>query len=233
LEDTVRIPLLYKGLPGGLRYGANYLVEFEPQSLWFEMSLTLCAQALRMGIRTDYHVFTHISEDIRAKLGHLGLDVAKLESDDTFRIIDSYSVQTGRGPAQRVGKTTTLEWVDLKSMSMDDWNFSTSGVLKAEVPEVDKRRFHIDDNTSVLVQFNNEKSVAEHFRTHTIPFARHLQLAAIHAVATGIFSDSFYRQFESFCDGIIDVKAQEVRGRMSYYMRVRKVGGEKTDSAWQ
>lgn len=233
MEDAVRIPLLDSVLPGGLRFGANYLVEFEPQSLWFEASLTLCAQALRMGIRTDYHVFTHLPEEIRTKLTRLGLDVPKLESDETFRIVDSYSVQTGKGPAKRVGKTTTLDWVDLKSMSMNDWNFSTSSILKTDVPEVDKRRFHIDDNTSVLVQFNDEKSVAEHFRTHTVPFARHLQLAAIHSVATGIFSDSFYRQFEAFCDGIVDVRALEVGGRMSNSMRVRMVRGEKSDSAWK
>lgn len=231
--EALKLPLLGDILPGGLRYGANYLVEFEPQSLWYEASLTLCAQALKMGLRADYHVFTHIPGEIRGQLSRLGLDVDRLESDDTFRIIDSYSVQTGTGAAKRVGKTSPLEWVDLKSMNMNDWNFSTSNILKGDVPEVDMRRLHIDDNTSVLVQFNDEKSVAEHFRTHTVPFVRHLQLAAIHSVAAGIFSDSFYRQFESFSDGIFDFRSQDTGDQIKHSMRLRVARGAGHDSSWK
>ena len=72
MEESVGLPALDEMLPGGLRFGANYLVEFEPQSLWYEMSPTLCAQALRLGIRMDYHTFTHLPEDVRRQLQGFG-----------------------------------------------------------------------------------------------------------------------------------------------------------------
>jgi class 3 adenylate cyclase/tetratricopeptide (TPR) repeat protein len=233
LEDTVKLPLLDEVLPGGLRYGANYLVEFEPQSLWFEASLTLCAQALRRGIRTDYHTFTHPPGDIRRQLTQLWVEVDRLEADDTFRIVDSYTVQTGIGAARKVGNVTTMNWVDLKTLRMEEWDKGTVSALKKEVPEIEKKRLHIDDNTAVLVQFNDEKKVSEHFRTLVIPFARHLGLAAIHSAAAGIFSDSFYRQFESFCDGIIDIRAQERGSKIVHSIRVRVARGASHDSTWR
>jgi class 3 adenylate cyclase/KaiC/GvpD/RAD55 family RecA-like ATPase len=233
LEDVVRLPLLDSVLPGGLRYGANYLVEFEPQSLWFETSLTLCAQALRAGIRTDYRTFTHPPADIRRHLGRIVPDLAKLEDDETFRIVDSYTVQTGMGAARRVGKSETVEWVDLKSVKMDDWDKGSITTMKKEVPAVDKRRFHVDDDTSVLLQYNDERRVTEHFRTITVPFARHLELAAVHSVAAGIYSESFYRQFESFCDGLWDFKVKEEGNRIEQYMRLRFVRGANHDSSWK
>lgn len=232
MEEGVKLPLFEGILPGGFRYGANYLVEFEPQSIWFETSLSMCAQALSLGMKTDYHTFTHPKEDVRRELVRLGVDVGRVEDDDTFRIVDSYSVQTGVGAAERVGKTTSLEWLDLMSVKMEDWDKGSINTLKAEVPEVDRRRLHIDDNTSVLVQFNDEKKVVEHFRRLTVPFARHLQLAAIHSVAAGVFSDGFYRQFESFCDGIIDFRALEEPAGLKHQMRIRALRGESHDSGW-
>ena len=56
----LRLPMLDAILPNGLKFGANYLVEFESHSLWYETSLSLCAQALRKGVRADYHTFSHI-----------------------------------------------------------------------------------------------------------------------------------------------------------------------------
>ncbi|MDA4126470.1 MAG: tetratricopeptide repeat protein [Thaumarchaeota archaeon] len=233
MEETIRLPLIEELLPGGLRFGANYLVEFEPQSIWYETSLTLCAQALRQGLRTDYHSFTHPPGDIRRQLGEMGLDIQKLEADETFRIMDSYSVQTGMGAAQRVGKGPTIDYVELRSVKMADWDKNSVDVMRGEIPPVDRRRLHIDDNTSVLVQFNDEKSVAEHFRTLTVPFARRLELAAIHSVAAGIYDASFYRQFEAFCDGIIDFRSTEDSGKVRQSMRVRVMRGRNHDSRWR
>jgi TolB-like protein/pimeloyl-ACP methyl ester carboxylesterase/KaiC/GvpD/RAD55 family RecA-like ATPase/Tfp pilus assembly protein PilF len=229
-EREVTLPLLEQILPGGLRYGANYLVEFEPQSLWFEASLTLCAQALRQGIRTDYHTFTHPPEDIRRHLGQMGLDLPKLEADDTFRIWDSYSVQTGLvTPSGGAGGIQRMD----SSVNMKDWDAGSISAIKGEVSEADKRRLHVDDNTSILVQFNDEKSVSEHFRTLTVPFVRRVEFAAIHSVAAGMFSDGFYRQFESFCDGVIDFRTKEEEEQIGHYMRLRFARGATHDSGWK
>ena len=233
MQEPLKLPLFEEVLPGGLRFGANYLVEFEPQSLWYETSLTLCAQALRRRIKTDYHTFTHPPGDIRRELERFGLPIDELEADDTFRVMDSYTVQTGLGTAEKVGKASPRDKVDIHSVRISDWDKGAAEELSGEISETDKRRLHVDDNTSVLVQFNDEKTVVEHFRRITLPYARKLELAAIHSVATGTFSEGFYRQFESFCDGIIDFRASEDAKRMVHEMRLRVARSAGHDSRWR
>ena len=233
MPGPLKLPILKDILPGGLRFGANYLVEFEPQSLWHETSLTLCAQALRQGARTDYHTFTRPPEDIRSQLSSLAPGIKELEDDDTFRLWDSYTVQTGLGAAAKIGSAAPRERVDLRSVNIADWDRGVADEVKGEVPQVEKQRLHIDDNTSVLLQFNDEKAVLNHFRTLTIPYARKLELSAIHSIATGLYPDSFYTQFESFCDGIIDFRCHEDADQLTQYMRVRVARGAGHDSNWR
>ncbi|MBI3859053.1 MAG: hypothetical protein HY296_02265 [Thaumarchaeota archaeon] len=233
MEGQVKLPLLDDVLPGGLRFGANYLVEFEPQSLWYEASFTLCAQALREGQKTDYHTFTRPPDEVRTALSKLGIDVERLEEDDTFRIWDSFTVQTGMGEAARIGKATPRERVDLRSVKIADWDRGVTAEVGGEVPDVDRRRLHIDDNTSILLQFNDEKSVIEHFRTLTVPYARKFEMAAVHSIPTGIYSEGLSRQFESFCDGVIDLRSREEGDSVGHFMRLRFARGAEHDSRWR
>src|SRR6266705_2161540 len=99
--STLILPLLGEMVPGGFSYGGNYLVEFEPDSPWYEASLTIAAHALRQGIKTEYHTFRHIPGEIRTALQRLGIDVAKKEQESLFRILDTYTLTTGLGePAE-------------------------------------------------------------------------------------------------------------------------------------
>ncbi len=232
LVESVKLPLFNDLLPAGLRFGANYLVEFEPHSLWHEASLSLCVQALRQGIRTDYHTFTHAPDDVRRQLAALDHRIVELEAHDTFRIWDSYTTQTSYGGPLDPGRTTPGELRDNSSLKMSDWEQLESEELAEGYDDADRGRLHIDDNTSVLVQFNDEKSVFEHHRTRTAPYVRKLGLSALHSVVRGAYSDSFYSQFEAFCDGIIDFKAQEEGGRIEQYLRIRACRGETFDSRW-
>jgi adenylate cyclase len=227
--SSIDLPLLQSVIPTGLGFGKNYLVEFEPHSLWFETSLTLCAQALRMGMKVDYHTFTHVPGDIRISLEKLGLDLKALEENDSFRIVDSYTVQTGIGEPEQVPSYT----VDISSVSMDDWTKADIKDAEEPVRENDKRRFHVDDDTSILVQFNGEAKVISHFRTQTVPFARRREMSSLHSVLRGAYSDSFYAQFESFCDGIIEFKAEDSPQGLVQSMRIRAMRGAPHDSSWR
>jgi class 3 adenylate cyclase len=227
------LPFLKEILPGGLTYGANYLVEFEAHSLWYETSLSLAADALRSGIKTDYHSFTHMSKDIRQGLANLDLDIEKFEADDTFRIWDSFTVQTGLGAAEEIGKAFPRERTDIRSIKIEDWDKGVVKDIAEKTSEVDRLRLHIDDNTSRLIEYNDEKTFLEHWRTRAIPYARKFELAALHSVVSGLYSDSFYRQFESFCDGIIDFKSNEEGGKINHYMRIRVMRGKNYDSSWR
>jgi len=231
LEGFV-LPFLREVLPGGLTYGANYLVEFEPHSLWYETSLTIAADALRHGIKTDFHSFTHVPSDVRESLSRQLPGLNQYEDDDRFRIWDNYTIQTGLGTPEKVGKRHPRDKMDLHSLKIDDWDRGTVEAIKEQLEEVDRLRLHIDDNTSILLQYNDEKSFLEHFRTLTISYVRRFGIAAFHSVATGLFSDSFYKQFESFCDGIIDFRSREEEEAMVHLMRVRAMRGKTYDSKW-
>lgn len=219
-------------IPSGLAYGANYLVEFEPQSLWYETSLTLVSDSLKRGIKTDYHIFQHIPSEVRGALSGLGVDVKKLEEGETLRIIDSYTVTTGLEPAEEESEKRN-RFFEGRSLSLTDWTKELIADMKGEIAGERKGRLHVDDNVSIVVQYNDEKSFIDFWRTKIIPETRKLEFAALHGVVKGAYSDAFYRQFESISDGIIDFKSQEEGGRMEQYVRVRWIRGKICDSRWR
>ncbi len=123
MTDSVSLPLFKEMIPGGLSYGANYLVEFEPQSLWYETSLTIAAQGLRQGLRTDYHTFMHMPTEIRTALSSLGLTLPEFEEDDRFRIEDSYTATTFLQPPHSRSVWEHYE----KSLDLKEWGQVNSG----------------------------------------------------------------------------------------------------------
>jgi adenylate cyclase len=233
MTDGFVLPFLRRVIPQGLDYGANYLVEFDAPSLWYETSLTITADALRSGIRADYHTFTHPPADVRRALARLGLDLDALEADDTFRMWDSYTHQTGMAEPEKVGKVTPRDPKDLHTLDLKRWTEEDVAEPQRGLHEVDSRRLHVDDDTSILLHFNDEKKFIDHFRMHTLPFARIHQMAAVHSVVKGVFSETFYKQFESFCDGVLDFRAEEKGTSIEHSMRVRLMRGKQHDSAWQ
>jgi len=46
-------------------------------------------------------------------------------------------------------------------------------------------------------------------------------------------SETFYRNFEALCDGIIDLRSLEEEGRFEHYARVRTIRGTSSDSRWR
>ncbi len=104
--------------------------------------------------------------------------------------------------------------------------------MKAGVPEPEKRRLHIDDNTSVLLQYNEEKVFIDLWRTRFIPMARVRELAFLHSLITGVYSEAFCRQFESIADGIIELRSEEKSSGIEHVVRVRAMRGKNYDSRW-
>ncbi len=87
--------ILEELVPGGIRYGASYLVEFGPESPWYETALRVASEALKHGIRTEYHTYVHPPDEVREALARQGLKVEELEHKDTLRILDTYDAMTG------------------------------------------------------------------------------------------------------------------------------------------
>lgn len=220
-------PSLLSGLPpGALRFGTVVLVEYESHSPWFETSVTLAANALAAGVRTDYHTFQHVPEDVVASLERQGVDVASVQRQGLFRLIDSYSAQTGI--AQPV-LHRPYEFAS-QSLRISAWKKASSGVL--EDPK-ERRILHIDENDSVLLHYNREREVLAFFRTRAFEAARKRDFLFVHGFTAGVHSKSFYRSFESLADVVLDFRTRDVEGQLEHLLRVRTVRGAAVDSRWR
>jgi KaiC/GvpD/RAD55 family RecA-like ATPase len=79
LVSNLQVPILEELVPGAFSYGQLLLVVYDPDSLWFETSLTIAARAVRNGVRVEYHAYEHVPDKIREVFASLGLDVKKVE----------------------------------------------------------------------------------------------------------------------------------------------------------
>jgi KaiC/GvpD/RAD55 family RecA-like ATPase len=231
LSSGLSLPFLKELIEGRLDYGTSLLVEFEPDSIWYETSLTLAAHALKDGVRTDYHLFQHMPSEVRDAFTRFGLDVKQLEEQDSLRILDSYTVQTGLGLGETSKSHVSLHYS--QSLKLSDWSIADVQRIKSGVPEEDKRRLHIDDNTGVLLQYNDEKSFIDNWRTRHRPHTKVQEIVMFNSLMKGAASDAFTRQFELLSDAIIDIKSQEKEGRIEHVLRVRAMRGRPYESRWR
>ncbi len=229
VPPSLSLPLLDRLVAGGIDYPAIVLVEFEAQSLWFEVALSLAAQAVRQGLPTDLHLFQRDPRQVAVALRRLGMDPSTLRDTDVLRIIDSYTVQTGLGVAVPPKGADAFK---TQSIRLSDWAAAAKQQVTAGVPEAERRRFHIDDNLTVLARYNSEDEVIDYWRTRIIPLYRTRESILLNALSLGVASEGFYRQFEALCDGILELRAVEESGRIEQKLRVKAFHGKQFDSRW-
>jgi hypothetical protein len=209
------------------------LVEFDPQTLWYETSFTMAAHALKAGVRTEYHTFTHLPAEIDRILERHGIDTRKLGVRGLFEIMDSYTVTTGLGMAAR--NQSKDWWIPSSTVNMRAWD----AAIDESVARVRKGDYkgsgglHIDDNTSVLLEHNPESEVIAHWRKKIIPHTREGEITYVNAIMRGVGTDTFVKQFESLADAIIDFKSEEVSGQVEHAARARMIRGKDYNSEWR
>jgi len=207
LADTLAIPILRELVPDGIDYGAGLLVEFEPDSIWYETSLTIAAQALRERVKTAYHTFRHTPREVERDFARFGLDAKKLKNEGLFELIDSYSVQTGLAEAEKIRNVST-EYAVIESLKLPDWSISYSQAMKAGIPDKDKRWLHIDDDSTVMTKYNSENAMIEFQRTRGNPMGQATGEISVMALLKGVASDAFYRQKEALSAHSIGIRLE-------------------------
>lgn len=205
------------------------LVEFEPNSLWHEISLAITAQALRRRIKVEYHVFQNTPEQIRSALKRMGVDLDKFERESSFRIMDSYTSTTALAGSTEGVREPLLSG---KSPDIELWTKTIRDKMKDGFEKEEKRWLHIDDNETTLLQFSDEESILNGWRTTFVPMAKSRELLILHGLVVGIASESFYRKTETMADAVIDVRTREEGGRLENYIRLRSLRESKFDSRW-
>ena len=105
-----RIPLIEDLTTGPVPSGSNLLAEFDPNSQWYNASISIMAGWLRTGGKVTYGVAAQPVEKVRAKLKGLGLDSKQLENDGRLQLSDWYSMTLGKKSGthpSRIIRTTT------------------------------------------------------------------------------------------------------------------------------
>jgi KaiC/GvpD/RAD55 family RecA-like ATPase len=230
LSSPLVLAVLSDLISDGFQFGTHFLVEYEPDSLWYEMSLTVAARALGQGIRTEYHVMQHVPDEVRNTLERFGPRVRSLEKSGLFRIIDWYTPTTVL-PGKRDQRWES--WPTKPRMRVRDWITNIKQQMVKGVSETEKRWLHIDDNSSILLQYLDEKTFLDFYRTSLIPWMRAREVLMLTSLVTGVASNALYGKLEALCDGIIDLKSDEEDGRLEHYVRVRIARGKTFDSEWR
>lgn len=225
------IPLFEELAPGSFRYGGNYLIEFEPDSLWNESSQSVVAAAIKSKIKTEYHVFQRTYEDAQRSLEKLGIDVPSEVAQGLLRIIDSYTITSPI--ADKSTSPRTQPFPGGRLLDLKKWDEALLSEMKRNLEEKEKRWLHVDDNTSLLLQYNSEDAFFDGWRTFFIPWGKERELITLNAFVVGFATNSFYKKIEALYDGIIDFATRKDAGGVENVVRVRALRGRRFDSNWR
>jgi len=224
------VPLLEAMVPEGLRWGGNYLVEFEPSSPWYGLSITIAARAVQSGLKTEYHSFHRNIVDVKEALEKLGLSVEAETKRGMLRLIESYTPAAG---AVRAGPGEKTGFLSDRAPDVGRWGRAIKKQIRQGFNEQERRWLHIDDNTSLLLQFTDEETMLNSWRTVFIPWGRARELITVNGFVKGIASETFYRKTESLYDGVFDLVTKEREGRLEHHIRTRTFHGGEIDSRWK
>jgi class 3 adenylate cyclase len=230
MPAKVVVPLLDAMVPEGFRLGGNYLVEFEPSSPWYEASVTIAARSVQRGLKTEYHSFHRSIIDVKEALEGLGVSVERETKRGMLRLIDSYTPATSQAKGRPLGRVGFLA---SQTPDVGRWGSAIRKQIAAGFEDQDRKWLHIDDNTSLLLQFTDEESMLNGWRTVFIPWGRARELVTVNGFVKGIASEAFYRKNEALYDGVFDMVTNEKEGRLEHYIRARVVHGESIDSRWK
>jgi KaiC/GvpD/RAD55 family RecA-like ATPase len=243
MSERVTIPLLDKLIPGGVRVGSVFVVEYDAQSQWLSVAVTIVAGYVKSGGRAGYVSSTRPVDDVKRDLAALGLDPSSAQNSDRLTIDDWYSatltggrLESGGGhtemfePIQGGGRIRSLKVADLSVswLKSQKEGWQPGDVVETWPPGV----LVVSESASELLRFNEENVVAELFVTRINPHERSARRVFFCGFVRGIHGESFYKRMESAADGVIEIKVVEREDEIKNLLRVTSLKGQPHDSRW-
>ena len=245
MSETTHIPLLGKLVPDGLKSGTTFLVEFDPDSQWFSIAVTIAARFLEEKRHVAYLALANPPYDVDHALSALGIDVRAAEGSGFLAIEDWYSASlaggrlepaTTQGPMfERVDGRMRVRSLKVADLSVEWLKTSKAGPQPAHdiVDFWPTGSLAVSESCSVILRFNEEKAFMEFFESRIRPEDRKRKnLITLQGIARGVHSDWLYKRMENACDGIIDIRSLEREEEVKSFLRIRNLRGQPHDSKW-
>lgn len=203
--------------------GSNILIEFDPASQWYNASLTIAAGWLKTGGKVSYVAQAQPPRAVRERLKTLGLNANDLEQKDDLWITDAYT-------AGAVGQKSQ-ERFNIESLRVADLSIWFGREVRHEAPDPDF--LIIDDNSSILDRFNEEKNWVELVLSRFLPTSKERQITQLTSIiGGGAHSVWAYKHLEAAVDGIVDFKIDESGQEARDLMRIRNMRNVGFDRKW-
>ena len=202
--------------------GSALMVEYDPTSQWYAVSMTITAGWLKTGGAVTYSVSGQPPDNVRGQFRRLGFDVEALEKEERLVIFDGYTITLGR---------ISKEKYAVKSLKASDLSITYSReVMQAgPVPEL----LTIVDTVSSLARFNDDRAWVEFLLTRGIPSASLTKSTNIAGIIKGLHPDSVYKQLEAAVDGVIDIKLDDTSDPPKNLIRIRSMRNVGFDGRWE
>jgi len=243
-SEGVNIPLLAPLIPGGIKPGTMFVVEYDPDSQWFAVAATIAARFYEEKRHVGYLAMARSPEDVRDNLSALGVKVSDAEEAGLLAVEDWYSASLTGGrvePANRDNRLFEsiegrLRVLSLKVADLSvEWLKASKSTPHPVYDIVDHwpvGSLVIVESFSSILRFNEEKPFVEWIETRVNPGERKRKSITIQAFVRGIHSDQLYKLMENASDGVIDLRVQEDSEGAKNALRVRSLKGRPHDSRW-
>jgi len=242
-SGTVHIPLLDGMIPGGVKLGTMFLVEFDPDSQWFSVATTIVANYFRMGHHVCYLAMARSAEDVKTCVSGLNVDIAAGETSGRLVVEDWYSATLSSGRLEPVSAQTGLfEPIQggLRVRSLKVADLSVEWLRSAKTgPQaydiVDRwpaGSLIVVESFSGILRFNEEKAFVEWMESRVNPEERKRRSITLQGFVRGVHSDWLYKRMEGASDGVIDIRVMERGDEAKNLLRVRSLKGQPHDSRW-
>lgn len=219
---SVHIPILSDLIPSGLPYGTALLIEFDPDSSYYQILESTVHDLLTAGQVVSFFDYTRFPDQVRRDLRTLGSDITTLEAEGRFRLYDGYSTTLG---------VKSKEKLAFESLKVSDLSLHFLKMTKDENPIRNDVGF--SDNGSISLRYNDEKVFLDFYATRAIPRVKLHDRISFSAFVSGVHSAAFYKSMEDICDGVIDVKFDDSEGTPETKLRVRAFKSGKFNGSWR